>query len=199
MQEQQIDHVELRLRLGIKNLKVNLHIGTMFQYTGKIQNYKGKQEPEKQFRSMQTELYTLEQCIPYFTEHNKSFAIIMQFSKSLHPNKMRKEVQLVFDAMKKNSTRFYSIVAALDIVGDESHGYALQEYASIIQECNKVLKLPWLFHAGEQCSNLLKSVNNMQLALQYKAPRIGHGLYCFKDANLVQALKVSKSESHHNH
>lgn len=73
-------------------------------------------------------------------------------------------------------------VCALDLAGDEA-GHPNEEFVTLFEEANR-LGLPFTIHSGE-CG----SIQNVALALEFGARRIGHGIAAIKDPALLAACQ----------
>lgn len=70
-------------------------------------------------------------------------------------------------------------VCALDLAGDEA-GFANQEFIHLFKEAKR-LDMPFTIHSGE-CG----SVENVRLAMELGAKRVGHGIALHKDLELMK-------------
>lgn len=76
-------------------------------------------------------------------------------------------------------------ICALDLAGDESaHGN--QEFETLFLEAKR-LNMPFTIHSGE-CG----SIKNVQLALEYGASRIGHGISLIGDKSLIEKCRSKR-------
>ena len=208
MEEENVDHVELRLRLG----------------TLKRPNVRS---PSGRFYSIEEEisiLHDIIQKIPSFKDGTKpSIKIIPQFSK----HKSGEDVYKYFISIIRYIALhpiYRSLIVAFDITGDEEKGKGLYEFEHVIKrilvdmdhirtENNLPLdwNIPFFFHAGEIGTQ--KGLENIRFALKYGgfhpltrsqdwvpvydndatyAPnqmmRIGHGVYSVYDISLMQEI-----------
>lgn len=76
-------------------------------------------------------------------------------------------------------------ICALDLAGDENL-FANIQFADLFKEAKR-LGIPFTIHSGE-CG----SVDNVRLALEFGARRVGHGIALFKDAALMEACKSNR-------
>ena len=86
-------------------------------------------------------------------------------------------------AMLKSAREFLGLgVCALDLAGDEkSHGN--EEFAELFSYARR-LNMPFTIHSGE-CG----SVNNVRLAMEYGAKRVGHGIALIQDEKAISECK----------
>ena len=73
-------------------------------------------------------------------------------------------------------------ICALDLAGDES--IFPNEGFSDLFKTAKDMNIPFTIHSGE-CG----SVENVKLAMEFGAARIGHGIALIKDTNLMEDIK----------
>lgn len=73
-------------------------------------------------------------------------------------------------------------ICALDLAGDES-AFGNTEFVDLFNDAKKY-ELPFTIHSGE-CG----SVRNVELALDFGAKRIGHGIALINDNNLMKRCK----------
>lgn len=73
-------------------------------------------------------------------------------------------------------------ICALDLAGDESM-FPNENFYELFKKARD-MKIPFTIHSGE-CG----SVNNVRLAMEYGASRIGHGIALIKDLNLMKEIK----------
>lgn len=73
-------------------------------------------------------------------------------------------------------------VCALDLAGDEA-AFGNTMFAPLFERANK-LGMPLTIHSGE-----CQSVENVRLAMEYGAKRIGHGIALIKDRELMSLIK----------
>jgi len=71
-------------------------------------------------------------------------------------------------------------VCAIDLAGDESK-YPTKQFRNLFLEAKK-LGIPFVIHSGET-----GSLENVRIAYELGASRIGHGIALIKDRNLMQA------------
>ncbi len=76
-------------------------------------------------------------------------------------------------------------VCALDLAGDEA-GFPNEEFKELFQKANR-LCVPFTIHSGE-CGR----AKNVALALAYGARRVGHGIACYNDTELLSACKNAR-------
>ncbi len=76
-------------------------------------------------------------------------------------------------------------ICALDLAGDES-GFHNRLFKELFVHAKK-LKMPFTIHSGE-CG----STENVQLALEYGAKRVGHGIALAKDKTLMEKCKSAR-------
>lgn len=76
-------------------------------------------------------------------------------------------------------------VCALDLAGDEA-GFPNSLFVPLFQEANR-LHMPFTIHSGE-CG----SVENVKLALELGAKRVGHGIALYRDSSLMAACKEAR-------
>lgn len=74
-------------------------------------------------------------------------------------------------------------VCALDLAGDENH-YPNTLFQELFQETKK-LQVPYVIHSGET-----GNVENVRLAVDYGAARIGHGLALIQDPDLMKEIAL---------
>lgn len=174
MIEQNIDHVELRLKLG-----------SMFRRTLTSKGWSNVK------LSIENEINVLFNLQQEMLKRNKSFVIIAQSSKHYQQIDVAKYFYEITQICTKNP-KFKQLIVAFDIVGDETKGKILSEYESYLEEYELIPNgiIPFVFHAGEVDND--NSVHNIDFALQYGFNRIGHGIYSMKDDQLVQTIKKNK-------
>lgn len=73
-------------------------------------------------------------------------------------------------------------ICALDLAGDESM-FPNESFMDLFKKA-KDMRIPFTIHSGE-CG----SVENVRLAMEFGASRIGHGIALIKDANLMEEIK----------
>lgn len=73
-------------------------------------------------------------------------------------------------------------VCALDLAGDES-AFSNELFKGLFEEANR-LDMPFTIHSGE-CGSL----NNVKLAVEYGAKRIGHGIALMQDIAYFDVIK----------
>ncbi|MBR3832835.1 MAG: adenosine deaminase [Lachnospiraceae bacterium] len=73
-------------------------------------------------------------------------------------------------------------ICALDLAGDESM-FPNQDFTDLFKKA-KAMNIPFTIHSGE-CG----SVENVRLAMEFGARRIGHGIALIKDASLMEDIK----------
>ncbi len=73
-------------------------------------------------------------------------------------------------------------ICALDLAGDES-AFGNSEFVDLFSDAKKY-ELPFTIHSGE-CG----SIRNVELALDFGAKRIGHGIALIKNNNLMKRCK----------
>lgn len=213
MEEENVDHVELRLRLG--TLKRPIAKGNR-TYVLTDRYYSIEEEIAL--------LYDIVQKIPSFRDGTKpSIKIIPQFSK----HKSGEDIYGYFISIVNYLAlypKYRSLIVAFDLTGDEKRGKGLYEFEnpirrilidmdSIRQKNSLPLdwNIPFFFHAGEISDQ--KGLDNVRFALKYggfhpltRSPdwipiydksasyapnqmmRIGHGVYSVYDISLVQAI-----------
>lgn len=168
MIEQNIDHIELRLK-----------IGSMFQRRNINRvwsNYTLPMEDEIEL------LYKLQQDM---LKRKKSFVVIAQSSKHKSPSEVGDYFRTISEICN-NNPKYRDLIVAFDIVGDESKGRSLDDYEDELQDLF-LGSIPFVFHAGEIDDK--KALINVDFALQYGSQRIGHGVYAIRDNALVEGLK----------
>lgn len=70
-------------------------------------------------------------------------------------------------------------VCAIDLAGDENFG-SNKDYFELFQEANRI-GMPFVMHSGET-----GNVENVRMAMEYGARRIGHGIALAKDPGLLK-------------
>jgi adenosine deaminase len=170
MIRQNIDHVELRLK-----------IGSLFEWRG----------TKKCFFSLQHELELLFQAQKDLLTRNKSFVIIAQYSKHRTPIEVYNYFYEIIQLMDRYPD-LRKVVKGFDIVGNETAGNHLQAYQRIIIRLQAMMNemeifIPFLFHAGEILNH--KGMQNVRFALEHGQYRIGHGITALQKPELVQELK----------
>lgn len=73
-------------------------------------------------------------------------------------------------------------VCAIDLAGDEA-SYSTKNYEKLFEIARKE-KIPYTIHAGEASGK-----DSIEAAIDMKTTRIGHGIRCIEDDNLVKKLK----------
>ena len=73
-------------------------------------------------------------------------------------------------------------VCAIDLAGDEA-SYSTKNYEKLFEIARKE-KIPYTIHAGEA-----RGKDSIEAAIDMKTTRIGHGIRCIEDDNLVKKLK----------
>lgn len=73
-------------------------------------------------------------------------------------------------------------ICALDLAGDEN-GYDNSLFSTLFTEARR-LGMPFTIHSGE-CG----SIQNVKLALEYGAKRVGHGIALIQDKHLMDACR----------
>lgn len=176
MRMENIDHLELRLKLG------------------SLRNVDGTKI------SIQDELSKLRYRIG---KMGISIKIIPSASKHDNPNKVYLYFRDIIDIIVQNKY-LLDIVCAFDIVGHEDDGYPLSFYTTQIEELisymNKInIKIPFIIHVGETGSQ--KSIQNIYTILDiYKRTdirdknyiRLGHGIYGLMDPILINRMYRDK-------
>ena len=76
-------------------------------------------------------------------------------------------------------------ICALDLAGDESM-FPNENFTQLFGKA-KDMNIPFTIHSGE-CG----SVNNVRLAMEYGASRIGHGIALIKDKTLMKDIKKKR-------
>ncbi len=76
-------------------------------------------------------------------------------------------------------------ICALDLAGDESM-FPNQSFAELFKKASD-MKIPFTIHSGE-CG----SVENVRLAMEFGAARIGHGIALIKSPSLMDDIKTKR-------
>ncbi len=76
-------------------------------------------------------------------------------------------------------------VCAIDLAGDENL-FSNDQFVDLFKEAKR-LNIPFTIHSGE-CG----SVENVRLALEFGARRVGHGIALFKDQALMEECKRAR-------
>ena len=162
MVEENVQHVDLRLRLGSVYEVIN-----------------GKQQRVSLEKECELYLNQLE----FFRNNGKTFAIIACFSKSAPPHRVNNYFKEIESLLSSNS-RYGKLIRGYDLVGDEEKGHQLIEYNDIITSKT----MPFFFHAGETQN----CVENIRYSVQNGGNRIGHGIHCLKDKALTTEIIAKK-------
>lgn len=87
--------------------------------------------------------------------------------------------------MLKNARSYLGLgICALDLAGDEA-AFGNEQFVDLFKEA-KSLGMPYTIHSGE-CG----SVQNIKIALELGAKRVGHGIALIKDPSLMKDVKKS--------
>lgn len=76
-------------------------------------------------------------------------------------------------------------ICALDLAGDESM-FPNENFADLFKRA-KNMNIPFTIHSGE-CG----STENVRLAMEFGAARIGHGIALIKDSNLMEEIRKQR-------
>jgi len=188
MKAQNIDHIELRLKLG-----------SMYRYGYSKQEFLTEKDELKILYEMQQELRK---------KNNLSLQIIAQFSKHQAPEKAYEYFSNLLNILEQYP-EYRKLVCGFDLVGEEHSSNPLQSYESVVQRLQDKMKnrvkfsVPFLFHAGEttkdaaqvqqqqqqQQSMSARCKSNIEFAMKYGGNRIAHGFYACLDAQLTEQIK----------
>lgn len=181
MIEQEIDHLELRLKFGS-----GLYNGS---------------KP----MSIEEELRLLNTCIMNANKNigPVSIKFIACVSKGTKKNiSIYPIFKDIIDIIIRNNyysgdPRLGTLIVGLDIVGPEDSGNSLRSYSKDLHStrdymlANNIL-IPYVFHAGEHNSEQAHILDNIRVAIEFHDPRvqtrIGHGIQVYKDKNLVRDI-----------
>lgn len=101
--------------------------------------------------------------------------IILCAMRHHHQNTNMKILETMYDYVGHG-------ICALDLAGDESK-FPNESFYELFKKA-KDMHIPFTIHSGE-CG----SVENVRLAMEFGARRIGHGIALIKDSNLMEEIK----------